>query len=125
MSKLRRASCSLSFPLRFGGLQTETKFLFRHVEVFSTCPEADGSTLCSWPTVSLAAELTGCLGVALMGVLRLPLILLTAFRKRSCIIEGVSSQPGISYRWTRAQAHLAVMEEEEPSCYHCIIDNTR
>ena len=72
--------------------------------------------------VSLSAELTGCLDLAFIGVLRLPLIVLTTSRKRSCIIEGVSSETGISYRWTRAQAHLAVMEEKEVSCYHCMID---
>ena len=63
MFKLSGASCSFSSPLRI---------LF-YVEVLSTCPKGDGSTLCSWARVSLAAELTGCLGLALalMGVLRI------------------------------------------------------
>ncbi len=41
---------------------------------------------------------------------------------RSCIIEGASYRTGISYRWMRAQAHLAVMKEKELSCCHCMID---
>lgn len=54
--------------------------------------------LSSSPIVPLAAELTRCLGLASIGVPRLPLIFLTTSLTRSCIIEGVSGQTGISYR---------------------------
>ncbi len=54
---------------------------------------------------------------------KITLISLTTSLTGSCIIEGASGETSISYRWTRAQAHLAAMgEKRELSCYHCMID---
>ena len=73
--------------------------------------------------VSLAAELTWCLGAAFTGMLRLRLIFPTTSLTGSCIIEGASGQTGISFRWTRVQAHIAAVEDsEELSCYYCMIE---